>query len=127
MVNSSGLKEELFPLCEEFGKLLDQVCLVTGISCDDFFRHFAEEIGNDGNSRHTQSYKRRVPQMYLINRFSFFVSAVDSAVKACGTDETISNRKEITETWSNCGESFMKKFSEINHKTREIVLSYRYK
>lgn len=126
MANSRKNISELFPLCEELGKILDQICLTVGISYDDFFRHLADKIGNDGGSRHTRSYKKRVPQTYLLDHFSVFASAVDGAVKSCGADETIINRRDIIEKWIECGEGFLEKLCQVNLEARKIVLSLKY-
>lgn len=119
-------KKQLLTLREECGKILDQICLVVGIDYDDFFRHLAEKVGNDSCSRHTRTYLKRVPEKFILGQFSVFASAIDCAVKSCGVDETIINRKEIIENWNEYREGFLAQLGKVNRSARDIVYSHRY-
>lgn len=120
---------ELLPLRKACGLVLEELCLTTGINYEYFFYHLAKALGNDEESDHTQSYRRSIPQSYLLEHFSIFVQCIDSAVKACSTDDNITAyvREKIEENWTNDREKFLDLLYEKNKEARTIVLNLKFR
>lgn len=116
---------ELLPLRKGCGLILTQIYLSLGIDRDSFFVHLACQLGHESDLKYTRSYEKRIPQVYLLDRFSTFVQCVDRAVKACCGDETIINRQKISENWVREREKFLNQLYQKNEEARTIVLDLR--